>query len=292
MALTKPDRDIIDIAAGIKAGSELTIAGGAVTLAENAHAIDTEADAASDDLDTINAGVVPNGAMVMLYAANAARTVVLKHGTGNIQMQDGQDFVLDDAAKSILLRRDGADFRDIVPRTAAAGIVFIENRVLSAATVVDFTTLDWNTYASFKITFVLTVSASMDIWMRFSQSGTVLSTGTPYGYRVDGENATFSNGANQMIVARNVYKGAANHNEGASGTIEIFPPVGIATAYRGAAFTSQVSHNEITSGDNSQSLCAGQLQLNLTAIDGIRLLPSTGNFPDGLVELWGLRKAV
>ena len=123
MALTKPDRDIVDMAAGIKAGAELTIAAGAITLAENAHAVDTQADAASDDLDTINAGPVPDGALVLLFAADGARTVVLKHGAGNIQIQGGSDIALDDANKSVLLRRDGANFRDVAMSAAAGGVV-------------------------------------------------------------------------------------------------------------------------------------------------------------------------
>jgi hypothetical protein len=127
MALTKPDRDIVDMAAGMKAGAELTIAAGAITLTENTHAVDTQADAASDDLDTIAAGPVPDGALVMLHAADGARTVVLKHGTGNIQIQGGGDLALDDANKSVLLRRDGATFRDVVSAAAAGGVVQVVN---------------------------------------------------------------------------------------------------------------------------------------------------------------------
>jgi len=133
MALTKPDRDIIDIAAGMKAGGELTIAAGAITLVENAHGVDTEADAASDDLDTIAAGPVPDGAMVLLHAADAARTVVLKHGTGNIQIQGGGDIVLDAAGKSVLLRRDGANFRDVVTAAPSGGVVQVVNMQTGAA---------------------------------------------------------------------------------------------------------------------------------------------------------------
>ena len=161
MALTKPDRDIVDMAAGIKAGAELTIAAGAITLAENAHAVDTQADAASDDLDTINAGPVPDGALVLLFAADGARTVVLKHGAGNIQIQGGSDIALDDANKSVLLRRDGANFRDVAMSAAAGGVVQVVHTRTGAvatgtATVPNDDTIPQNTegdeYMSLSIT--------------------------------------------------------------------------------------------------------------------------------------------
>jgi len=61
----------------------LTIATGAVTATQSYAVIDTESAGASDDLDTINGGV--SGAILYVSAANAARTVVIKDGTGNIQ---------------------------------------------------------------------------------------------------------------------------------------------------------------------------------------------------------------
>lgn len=63
----------------ISSPEALTIASGAVTLAGGAdtityHTIDTEASAASDDLDTINCVA---GSQHVIFAANAARTVVV-----------------------------------------------------------------------------------------------------------------------------------------------------------------------------------------------------------------------
>jgi hypothetical protein len=46
--------------------------------------VDTEGDAASDDLDTINGGAQV-GQRLLLRAINSARTVVVKNATGNIQ---------------------------------------------------------------------------------------------------------------------------------------------------------------------------------------------------------------
>ena len=79
--------------------TELTIATGVVTATQTLHTVDTEGDAASDDLDTITAGA--NGQMVVIRANNAARTVVVKDGTGNLEMPDG-DASLDDTDQALI----------------------------------------------------------------------------------------------------------------------------------------------------------------------------------------------
>lgn len=62
------------------AKTELTIATGAIAVTQMFHTVDTEADAASDDLTTITGGaLVP---ILFLQPANTARTVVLDHGVG------------------------------------------------------------------------------------------------------------------------------------------------------------------------------------------------------------------
>ena len=89
--------------------TELTIASGAVTQTQSLHLIDTEADAASDDLDTITA-VEGEGDWLILVPANTDRTVVVKHGTGNIRTSNGQDITLDSTDKGLLLIRIGTSW--------------------------------------------------------------------------------------------------------------------------------------------------------------------------------------
>jgi len=86
------------------AATELTISGGAVTVTQTAHRIDTQGDAASDDLDTINGGSA--GQMLFIRADHADRTVVVKHNTGNI-LTGGSDISLTDTNKYLLLMYDG-----------------------------------------------------------------------------------------------------------------------------------------------------------------------------------------
>jgi len=82
--------------------SELTLdADGAIVPTQHLHTVDTYEDAASDDLTTITN---TNGiSWVVLHPANDARTVVVKHNTGNIWLQGGQDVTLDDIEDGILL---------------------------------------------------------------------------------------------------------------------------------------------------------------------------------------------
>lgn len=88
--------------------SALTIAGGIIDLStgagdRTAHfsavTVDTQAAAASDDLDTINGGRA--GMLLWLRPFNTARTVVLRNGTGNIVASG--DVILDTATSEALL---------------------------------------------------------------------------------------------------------------------------------------------------------------------------------------------
>ncbi len=85
-------------------GSELTIASGVITVTGNYHTVDTESDGASDDLDTINGGVA--GQILTITAADAARSVVLKDGTGNINCGAAGtpgDITIDEAENAVTL---------------------------------------------------------------------------------------------------------------------------------------------------------------------------------------------
>ena len=62
------------------AATELTIASGVVAATQLVHVIDTEADAASDDLDSVTGGQAEQ--VLYIRPASGARTVVLRHAIG------------------------------------------------------------------------------------------------------------------------------------------------------------------------------------------------------------------
>ena len=73
--------------------TELTISGGVVTATKSYHKIDTEADAATDDLDTINGGV--EGDILIISPMSYDRTIVVKNDAFNGIYLSGSDFTMD-----------------------------------------------------------------------------------------------------------------------------------------------------------------------------------------------------
>lgn len=103
------------------AATELTIASGAITVTARYHDIDTESDAASDDLDTISGGVMGTSDTIIIRPESDARTVVVKHGTGNIVLKGGTDVTLDDIEDHIELFWDGTQWVDIGGGSGSSG---------------------------------------------------------------------------------------------------------------------------------------------------------------------------
>jgi hypothetical protein len=82
--------------------SSKTIATGAITATATRTRLDTEAAAATDDLDTINGG--SDGDLIILSTTNSARDVVVKDGTGNLVLAG--DFTLSTTSDRIKLIYD------------------------------------------------------------------------------------------------------------------------------------------------------------------------------------------
>jgi hypothetical protein len=104
---------------------ELTIsAGGAITPDKSHHTVDTNADAASDDLANVLTTSVADETILILRAAHTDRTVVVKDaatGAGQIHLQGDADYSLDDTDKSIILQRRGTDWYELTRSVDATG---------------------------------------------------------------------------------------------------------------------------------------------------------------------------
>jgi hypothetical protein len=96
--------------------TELTIATGVITVTKSYHRVDTEANAASDDLDTINGG--SEGDLLVLRAEDGSHTVVVKDGTGNIECAG--DFSMDNAFDRITLLYSGGAWVELCRSDNAA----------------------------------------------------------------------------------------------------------------------------------------------------------------------------
>jgi hypothetical protein len=85
-------------------GTELTILGGAVTATSGYHVVDTEADATTDDLDTIGGGSA--GELLVIQPASNARDIVVKDIIGNLRLATS-DFTLNHSEDTLTLIHDG-----------------------------------------------------------------------------------------------------------------------------------------------------------------------------------------
>lgn len=85
----------------------LTIASGAITVSQSFAAVDTEASAASDDLDTIVGG--NDGSLLMLRASSSSRDIVIRDvatSGGNIYLDGAVSFTFTHARDRMLLTRN------------------------------------------------------------------------------------------------------------------------------------------------------------------------------------------
>jgi len=90
--------------------TELTLDGaGAITRTQTYHRIDTDGGAATDDLVTINGG--NEGDILIIHPEDDARTIVVKHNTGNIWLIGLADISLTDAEDHIMLIYDSTNTR-------------------------------------------------------------------------------------------------------------------------------------------------------------------------------------
>ena len=97
------EKPLTDVASFGLHESQLTISSGVVAVTRSLHTIDTESDAASDDLDTLGNGII-NGALLILRAEHTDRTVVVKDGTGDIQLANNKDFSMTSVDHTLTLR--------------------------------------------------------------------------------------------------------------------------------------------------------------------------------------------
>ena len=94
---------------GVGVPTELTIAAGVVTATGSFHSIDTEADAATDNLDPINGG--SEGGILVLKSENNARDTTAKDGTGNLVLAG--DFIFTHRNDRLTLIRDVGGWAEI-----------------------------------------------------------------------------------------------------------------------------------------------------------------------------------
>jgi hypothetical protein len=124
------------------AASELTIASGAVAATRSYHTIDTEADAASDDLDDITG--LGAGELLLVTPAHTDRSVVLRHaiGANKIATLGARNITLAETTDWALLIGNGTQATVIAASTLADGILAAANIWTAAQALLDTSTVE------------------------------------------------------------------------------------------------------------------------------------------------------
>lgn len=92
-------------------GTELTIAAGRIDITSSRHLVDTEGDAASDDLDLIMTG--SEGRVLIISIASSARVVVVRHNVAGILLNSGKNLTLSDVADTLTLIYHSSYWREV-----------------------------------------------------------------------------------------------------------------------------------------------------------------------------------
>lgn len=162
----------------LEAATELTIVGTSVTATQTYHKIDTVGGvAASSVLATI--GGVAEGRIVIVRAENAARTVVLEHGTGNLIL--GNDIYLDDVNKHVFLFCDDAG--DLHLLFAERDVTFMVNAFQYSNPTVEWEPSGFGAYLpvnqTAKITYLpLNFLKIGDVIISYNLTGDMIVAGT------------------------------------------------------------------------------------------------------------------
>ena len=108
--------------------TELTISSGAITVTQNFHKVDTEADASTDYLDTINGGTA--GMFLLIRTVSDSRDITIRHYQDNIYCAGGDDITLGllnefafgvyDNSESMWMLAKGSGGSDITTTAGAA----------------------------------------------------------------------------------------------------------------------------------------------------------------------------
>jgi len=157
----------------------------------------------------------------------------------------------------------------------------------SASSTIDFTSGISSTYKKYILEIIDYVPATdnTEIWLRVSQAASFL-TGANYGYGTGYTNYTTAGYVGgdtvgtKMILANGINSGSGY---GLSGHVEIYNPAGTAKRKN-----FQWDLTQYNSSGVARYYGSGTYAANNTAIDGLRILSSSGNITSGTFKLYGV----
>jgi len=202
-----------------------------------------------------------------------------------------------DAAAGKYLKADGT--WAVPPGTATGGgLVLVQEQVASTSATLDFTSWYSSTYDVYEIVFLNVVPASngVDLYLRVStDTGSTWKSGaSDYAWMQQGStpptsNTVFGDEADAQIAVSwtgGTGMQASAADGGFSGTVRLYNP-GSSASYK--HFLGQGIQDSSSTGTFVSSTVHGAY-LATTAIDGLRVLFSSGDITSGTVRVYGLVK--
>lgn len=268
---------------GYTVGATKTISGGAITITDSFHLVDTEGGAASDDLVTISGGVA--GDILYLAAADSARAIVLKHGTGNIYLNGESDITLNTDEKSIKLFFHNSVWSDIAFGVSPASGTLASRTELSIDGTISIA-LPAATYNLLEVYLELRSDYAGanydDFLLRFNSDATAANYENQSIYDNDAGVAitTYLGTQTGLRFVRAAASANSPANYYAGHVIQVFNYRNIA-AYRHVIVNGHNSGAN-TAADNYYVMGGGQWKNLAAAISSIQVLPVNGtNFKAG-----------
>lgn len=156
----------------------------------------------------------------------------------------------------------------------AGPVAVVASGAISAAATLDIVLGSADMY-EIDLINLLPATDNVELWARFSQSGSFLTGASDYDYGSFSFNARFTDAANDEIVMAQVWGNLSN--ETGSFTARIFRPS--ASSFKKAMIFHGGHHS--TTGEPIFTAGFGNLIANTDAIDGVRFQFSSGNIASG-----------
>lgn len=184
---------------------------------------------------------------------------------------------------------DGSGFKTIGRQR---GLILLSSQSASGSTTIDFTTLIDSGFDEYELhgTNIILATDAVNLWLRVSEdAGANWKSGaSDYGYSVTSLNGTTtpvpesgSTGAAQILLNRNTIDNAAGTN--INFEIKCFIP--------SSAVKHSFRYDTVFQSTNvERAMGVGRYAGTSNAINGLRILASSGNITSGDFRLYGVRK--
>jgi len=214
--------------------NELTIASGVVTPTGSSHSIDTEADAATDNLDQIVTSNMRSGQILELWQESGARDVTVRNaqgGAGQIHTRFNRDIQLSTENPLVLQLVYGVDWYEVVAPQVSRQPELLDSQTAANDPSINFESLMTTDHQMVQMRLMNVVPATDNavLYLRLADSGTTWATSayawSRYATSSNAVAAPDSNNADARFQLATWGIGSVGAETGISGEINIYTPM-------------------------------------------------------------------